>query len=315
MDRLRGVRTATGGPFTRAQALGAGFSEAEVRRHRASSAWVSLRRGVYVEAWVHAAAANDERRKCALDTAALLLALDCDAVAAGRTAARIWGLDLMPRRREKLVVVTAEEGRIRGRGADYVLRTARLPERHRERRFGVPLTSIARTVIDIARRGSVRDGVVVADSALHGRRTTVAELRDVLLECRGWSGLAQARKAVALADPKAESALESLSRVAMHEAGLPAPRTQVWLGRDRVDFYWEEFGVVGEADGLAKYAATGGCTTRDIVRAEKHREARLADRGFEVVRWTWEDALNVPAMARRLRAALARGQQRQRPAA
>lgn len=78
------------------------------------------------------------------------------------------------------------------------------------------------------------------------------------------------------------------------------------------DFLWDEVRVIGEADGLAKYQPDGVRTTREIVRAEKRREERLTDAGYEIVRWGWQDANDPPRLARRLRAAFARGAQRQR---
>lgn len=302
----------TGGPFTRAQALAVGFSPTDVKRHLASGLWVCMRRGVYVEASALAAAARHEQRAHALDAAALMLALDCDAVAGGRSAARIWGIDLLARRREPIVVVTGEVNQRARRGADYVLRSAWLPASHRGRRFGVPVTSVARTVADVARTGTLRDGVVAADSALHAGLVTVEGLQAVLRDCRGWSGLCQASEAIALADPKAESPLESISRVVMHQQGIPAPQTQVRLSDEdgpvgRVDFYWPEFALVGEADGLAQVRGRRADDDRD-----RAREARLFDLGFEVVRWTWEDAENPARLAQRLRAAFARGLERRR---
>lgn len=119
---------------------------------------------------------------------------------------------------------------------------------------------------------------------------------------------------VAAADPKWESALESLSRVAMLSANLPQPDTQAVIekARARVDFLREEFGVVGEADGLAKYEPDGVRTTREIVHAEKRREERTADAGYEVVPWGWGDANNPQRLAQRLRATFERGRHRRR---
>lgn len=171
--------------------------------------------------------------------------------------------------------------------------------------------------MDLARAGSLVDGVVVADSALRKGRCSVAELLRIQGDCARWPGVGRAKLAVELADPKAESVLESVSRVAMHQEGLPVPRTQVTV-RDtngfhgRVDFLWQDFRVIGEADGLGKYEPTVSRTTRDIVRAEKRREERLTDLGFEIVGWGWQDATNPSRLAARLRAAFARGVERRR---
>jgi hypothetical protein len=85
-----------------------------------------------------------------------------------------------------------------------------------------------------------------------------------------------------------------------------------WEQYGEVDFLWDEYNVIGEADGLAKYQPDGRRSTRDKIKAEKRREERLFDAGYEVVRWGWEEATDPPRLARRLRAAFARGLERKR---
>ncbi len=277
---------------------------------------VSLRRGVYVEEAVRAKAMDDVRRAHALEIAALRLSLGCDVVAGGTSAARILGLETLSSPRA-LTVLTEDDARRCRQRHGYVLRVAALPPHHRERSFGVPVTSVARTVVDIARWGTLTEGVVVADSALRKGMTSARRLADVHAECVGWCGANQARHALALADPRAESVLESVSRVAMHEQGVPAPRLQVVIGDNhgsfaRPDFLWDDYGLIGEADGLARYEPDGRRTTREIVRDEKRREERLADLGFTVVRWGWSTAMNPPLLAKRLNAAFARSTRRSR---
>lgn len=304
------------GPFTAAQARDAGYRTADVRRSLRSGSWVPLRRGVYVDAAHLSAVANCAQRRHALEVAGLLLALGFDAVAGGTSAARILGIELLGGCGPEPVLLT--DAPVKGTHRDgYLLRSAALPAHHCANLHGVPMTSAARTVVDLARTESFAAGVVAADSALHQGLVSVLDLRRLIDDCHAWSGIVRARRVVDFADPEAESVLESLSRVAMHEQGLPAPRTQVTLGdgsgpRCRVDFLWDDVRVVGEADGLGKYEPSASRTTRDIVRAEKRREEWLADAGYEVVRWGWADANDQPRLARRLCAAFARGADRQR---
>lgn len=215
----------------------------------------------------------------------------------------------------ELVVVTDDATVPVRRRSGYQLRTAALPEHHRHVRHGVPVTSAARTAIDLARAMTFAEGVVVVDSVLRKDNVSPRQLHEVLGDCYWWPGIAVAQRAVQFADPKSESVLESMSRVAMLEEGVPTPRTQVAIGDDwepcaRVDFLWDEVKVIGEADGLAKYEPDGRRTTRDIVRAEKRREERLTDAGYEIVRWGWEEANDPPRLARRLRAAFSRSVER-----
>jgi hypothetical protein len=172
------------------------------------------------------------------------------------------------------------------RGHSRHERIAPLPPADREH-LVVPVTSAARAVVDIARDECFRNAVVAVDGALRAG-VTAQELESVLARTRRWPGVVAARAAIAFGDPRAETPLESISRVAFHALGLPAPEPQVeiWYGGElvaRVDFLWREQHVVGEADGRGKYASV-----EDLYQ-EKRREERLRDLGFEVVRWDWQE--------------------------
>jgi very-short-patch-repair endonuclease len=172
---------------------------------------------------------------------------------------------------------------------------------------GANTTSAARTILDVAREHGVDAGVAAGDAALHGNLVTPSDLGRALEQCAGWPGRAAARRTVALCDGRAESALESLSRLRMHAARLPAPVLQAELGDEfgrfvaRVDFYWPEFGVVGEADGNLKY------DSRASLVAERRRQSALEQLGLVVVRWEWRDLRRFEDVARRLRAAFELG--------
>jgi very-short-patch-repair endonuclease len=185
-----------------------------------------------------------------------------------------------------------------------------LPGRHVQVCEGVPATTRARTTVDLARWVTFRSGVVVADSALR-RGCTRAELERVVADCTRWPGIRRARDVVAFADGRSESPLESISRVAIRDMGLPAPELQVGLGGavpvGIVDFYWEDYGVVGEADGMLKYDDD----EKTSLREEKLRQEALEDLGLIVVRWTWEQIWRQPDwVAMRLRRAFRQGAQR-----
>jgi hypothetical protein len=153
----------------------------------------------------------------------------------------------------------------------------------------------------------VAAGLVAADAALHDRLVCPAELATVAELCRNWPGARAMRAVLELTDARAESPLESVSRLRMYERRLPAPDLQARLGTAsgtfirRVDFYWPEFGVVGEADGSEKYAS------RADQRAEKLQQERLEDLDVVIVRWGWPDLYSFDAVATRLRSAFRRG--------
>lgn len=172
----------------------------------------------------------------------------------------------------------------------------------------VESTSTERIVIDLAREHGVASGVVAADFALHSNMTTLPKLYCELDRCVRWPGVRAAREAIALADPRSESVLESRSRLKMRECGIPEPEPQVSIGNERgafvarVDFYWDAYGVVGEADGELKY---DGDSMAPLLE-EKKRQQRLEDLGLEVVRWGTADLRDFRRVAARFDRARAR---------
>jgi hypothetical protein len=157
---------------------------------------------------------------------------------------------------------------------------------------------VARTVVDVARSSSLQAAFVVGDAALR-RGLSRAELVRVLDDCAGWADVGKARRALPLLDGRSESALESVSRGVFVENDFPMPEPQVEIQIDpfttfRLDFFWEEHNVAGEADGFQKY------TTPEVLRAEKIRQELIEQAGIKVVRWTMREIrfAQIPTLAR-----------------
>lgn len=173
---------------------------------------------------------------------------------------------------------------------------------------GYDVLAVARTVLDVARECGVTAGVVAADSALHDKRVDCDELQATLERCAWWPGQRRARATVGLADGRAESPLESVSRLRLLDAGLPVPELQVEFcdlnGEyiTRSDFYWPEFGVVGEADGESKYDPDGR-----VRRRQEQTQTLLERTGLEVVRWGWADLYPFTQTVREIERACRRG--------
>jgi hypothetical protein len=196
---------------------------------------------------------------------------------------------------------------------DAVLRqeVATLPPDHVHQIRGWPVTTAGRTVADCLRHLPASAGVAVADAALHRGLVCPEDVQRLLRWQQAWPLASAARAAMTMVDGRRESALESRSAVVMRRYRLPPPLCQVDI-RDarggfvaRSDFVWPEFGVIGEADGRAKYGVDG-----DAVRAfeaEKDRQAALEALGLLVVRWGSRHLLgDPPPIVVRLRAAFAR---------
>ena len=170
------------------------------------------------------------------------------------------------------------------------------------------MSNASDTVVDLARWGGLTQGVCAMDAALAGRRCTHAELADAVDRLpTGARGIRSARTAVHLTDARSESPGESLSRVRMWQAALPRPDLQHKVHIEgqtyRLDFLWPRAKVVGEFDGRIKYAKNSfGKDAEDTVLNERRRELALTRAGYDVARWTWEDAwpTAAPAMLREL---------------
>jgi hypothetical protein len=183
-----------------------------------------VRHGIYAPREFVQAAADDPRLAHALTAAAELGARVGRAAASHETAAWLHELTMLgPRPTTVSLTVGRETWRGRA-GVDF--RTGALPPRHIVRLLGVPVTSAARTVIDLARERPFTNAVVVADSALHLGAADRANLREVLDDCRQWPGIRPALDVVEFADPRAESVLESLARVLCQAHRLPRPDLQ-----------------------------------------------------------------------------------------
>src|SRR5207302_10800471 len=101
---------------------------------------------------------------------------------------------------------------------------------------GLPTSTPLRTLIDLGGRYPLIEGVVVAGLILHARMVTMNELRDYVARHPRTKGVARIRRVAELADPKAESAMETRLRVLLVLAGLPRPEVQVSIQDDEGRF-------------------------------------------------------------------------------
>ena len=183
------------------------------------------------------------------------------------------------------------------------------------------VTDLARTVVDLASSAAFSQAVAFADSALSGlseagvvRAGISKQALHEQLALRGSRrGATRCGIVIDFADAASGSPGESLSRVAMQMLGFPAPCLQAPFSDAQgligtVDFWWPDFGVIGEFDGVGKYLRAelrGGRSVAQVVVDEKRREDRLrAVPGVRtVVRWGWSDARSLRGLESGLRAA------------
>lgn len=152
------------------------------------------------------------------------------------------------------------------------------------------VTSLAQTLIDIARWHGIADAVCGMDHALRERKVSKSELALVLEKVRAHHGAKIAGQAVALAHPGGESPRESLIRVRIWQVGLPAPQVQanIWDHRGdfigRVDLFFPDHSLAVEYDGRGKYHDSYGQSAVGAMQDERWRERGLLNAGLRVIR-------------------------------
>jgi predicted transcriptional regulator of viral defense system len=293
----------------RRAALDQGIVDDEIARLRRAGTWTSLQRGAYLVG----DPPLDRRTRHELAVRATFAALRTAAVVSHASAAALHGLPLWGIPLQRVHITRRPPARS---DADTRLRShvARLAADDVVVLGSLPVTSLARTVVDLARSLPFAAGLAVADAALHSRKVTPDDLRAVLEAGAGTRGTRAARRVVAAADRRSESVGESRSRAVMIQLGLVLPDLQVEVrepgGRlvGRCDFGWRDARVLGEFDGQVKYGRLlrPGQEPGDAVFEEKRREDALRDERWGMVRWVWRE-LDTPVLlgrriTRRLRA-------------
>ena len=294
---------------TRAMALSAGRTPDEIRALLGSGRWTALRRGIYV-ATADLAPAADPFRPFWLEALALQEHLHRrSAVFSHATAARMLGLQVSSAAGDELRL-TDPAGWRRGRG--FRITDAALHPSETTTHGPLRLTTAARTLVDCARDWPQLDAVAALDDGLLKRRTTLPALREVLARAPFRPGTPAAARAVAQADGRAESWLESAWRVRHLAAGLPTVQLQVEIWIDGrlvkvVDGWLEHAALAFECDGRVKYDRPyAGRSPADVLWAEKRAEDALRAVGIRVVRVVTSDVLgDWPALAARTRRELA----------
>lgn len=302
--RLRSLADARLGVFTSGEALTVGYRVEDVRAELSTRRWIRLRKGVYIAA--DDVPATDQPRHL-VDCLAVLLSLDQGPVLSHASAARAHSL-IVPGAEPRDVRVTAVDQWRRGRG--YRVARAALPDDDVRPWFGFGTTSVARTLVDCAREWSLTNSVIAIDAAVQAKKVDRAEVHRAVLAGTHRVGIAGAARALALADGRAESPLETRGRLALIGAGLPRPELQVEIHDGagligRVDAWYEEAAIAVEFDGRVKYTDPRDGSWGEVLWKEKRREDRMRDAGARVVRIVHDDlGPTWPRKASRIRSLL-----------
>jgi hypothetical protein len=154
---------------------------------------------------------------------------------------------------------------------------------------GIPCTSVARTLLDLAEILKPRQ----LESAI-GRAETLeifdlTAINDVLARANGRRGAPLLREAIRIYENTGtRNAFERLFLALCDRAGVPRPLVNAPLGEIVPDFMWPEYKVIVETDGWETHGPRSA-RRRDLAR---DRDLTLA--GWRVARFTWVDVRYEP---------------------
>lgn len=278
------------GPFKLAEAQAAGVSPDQLR----GASWRRVAQGWY--RWV--GSEGGERARLATIAASL----PDGGAFAGRTAGRLHGLDLVEPDLPEVVV--PHDSQVSGR-AQATVRKIQLAPGDVVWSDGLPLTSPLRTCFDLAGRLPLVEAVVAIDMALHAGLVDLDVFQRYVLAACGVQGVVGARRVVELAEPQAESPMETRLRLLLVRAGLPRPQAQVELQDaagsfvGRPDLYYPDARLGVEYDGE---------NHRDRMTSDNRRQNGLQAIGVQLLRYTGADLRERPdQIVTDVRRALARG--------
>lgn len=220
-----------------------------------------------------------------------------NAVLSHLSAAALWRLRENPRGG---VDITGPGSR-HSRPGIRVHRSRQLGSTERTERDGIPVTTVAQTLLDLAGLLSERS---LERAVIEAERERVLDRGAVERLCRpGRRGAGRLRGIVRRELGPwvgAASELEMRFLDLCREHAIPMPQVNVLVAGFRVDAYWPAPGLVVELDGRA-YHRTAGDRRRDTAR-----DGALRLAGLEVVRFDWGDVTKrSAATARRVLTSLA----------
>jgi hypothetical protein len=267
------------GLLTFAQAREAGLSRNQILNRVQSGRWRRTRIGVFV---VNGAPATWEQ-----SALAAVLAAGPDAVASHATAGVLWGL---PNVFHEVVheVSTARPRRARHRGVQ-VHRTVRFLEMEHTVRRNIPVTTVARTLVDLSAAMSVEQLGIATDYARRKGFLRIDDLRKCAAGLPPAPGRRPKRIEAVLSArikdyDKSESGLEMWVLRAIVGAGLPEPVQQHWITLDRrrrrIDLAYPELKLAIEVDGW------GAHNSRSAFDGDRARENELDIAGWHRLHFT-----------------------------
>lgn len=208
------------------------------------------------------------------------------------------------------VVVTVAHSDTRITALGTVHQSRRLYEEHVTALDGLPITTVARTIIDLAATYRITRVELALDSALTARTCSIQDLTTTFddLASRGRRGIDTIRRLLTSRQPgyvAPSTMAESLLLRALRRGGLPRPVLQFPHPGAEIDGFvdaaYPAEHLLLEADGRRWHTRE-----RDFAR-DRSRDIAATIAGYSTLRFTWADVSERPAwVADQVRAARAR---------
>ena len=287
---------------TRAELIESGMTDNQIARLVRARILYRLRYGAYVphEEWIGRPPPERHRLLC---RAVLASADETTALTHLSSVVErgipVWGLPL------GVVHTTRTRSQRAGRRhRDWVQHRGTLAPDEVEWLNGVPISTAARSAMEVATIAGVEPALVVVNGLLRAKALSLPALAAEVERCRYWPGSLTADLVLRLADPRLESVGEDRFSYLAFRQALPKPVPQLGIYDEagllvaRVDFAWPEYGVFLEFDGRVKYERyrREGETLEEFLMREKKREELVCQlTGWTCIRATWSD-LDTPAL-------------------
>lgn len=278
------------GLVTIAQLRYAGLSRSAVAHRVAGGRLFGVHRGVYL--------VGHTARTELTTLAAAVLAIGPGALISHASAALLW--ELIESHRGP-VHVTVPRASARVRPLIVVHRMAALDKQDLRVRAGLPVSSPAATILDLAETWSPVEVERALNEARQRRLVRQGELDSLIARSPGRRGLKilvpllRSQTNNDFSRKEAERILWGLIR----QADLPTPRRNVRVSGFELDFFWPELRLNVETDGYQWHSA------RHRLNADRDRDATLAANGVQVLRFSWDQLKRPQQVLARLSAAIA----------
>ena len=199
-------------------------------------------------------------------------------------AAYLYGL-LRGARQPLPETMTATRRRVDGVGT----RQARHIDRRDATTFKrIPITTVARTLVDLASVLSFDDLALACHEAGVRHRTTPRQVETVLARCPNRPGTGNLRRILRGDAQVVLSRLEQRFLALLGEANLPLPVTNRPAGTKRVDCRWPDKRLTVELDSYRVH------NSRHAWEQDRRREREARARDDEFRRYTWGDVFEEP---------------------